>query len=209
MNLLLIDGQPARLDAVGALVKGSFAGAAMVAASDLGEALEKARWAPRFDLAVLDPGLPGCSGNDALLCLRREFPALRILVISSNDGLDGVIEALQAGAAGYALRTLQTLELAAVIRFVAEGGMYVPPGVLADAVTRTPAGGHHDRRPTGRQIEVLRLVAKGLGNKQIARTLAITEGTVKQHMHHLCTMFGVSTRRDALGAAARHGVRLD
>ena len=207
MHLLLVDGQPARLDALGALVKGSFAGACVVAAAGLGEALEKARRMPHIDLVLLDPGLPGCLANDALLGLRAEFPGLRVLVISSRA--DCVVDVLQAGAAGYALKTLKLPELAAVIRFVAEGGRYIPPEALDNAATGVPAARHVDRRPTGRQLEVLKLVAKGLCNKQIARTLAISEGTVKQHVHNVCTMFGVSSRREALGAATRQGVRLD
>jgi two-component system nitrate/nitrite response regulator NarL len=209
MHLLLVDGQPARLDALGALVKGSFAGAGVVASSDLGEALEKARWAPPLDLGILDPDLPGCSGNDALRCLRREFPGLRVLVISEDDDRSRVAEALRAGASGYALRTLKMHELAAVIRFVAEGGRYVPPQLLEDDAASPPAPEPAHRRVTERQREVLRLAAKGYCNKKIARALAISEGTVKQHMHDVCSMLGVSSRFEAIGAAIRLGMQLD
>ena len=65
------------------------------------------------------------------------------------------------------------------------------------------------RKPTGRQLEVLKGVQKGLSNKQIARNLGISEGTVKQHMHDICAMLGVSSRLEARGAATRLGVRLD
>ena len=68
---------------------------------------------------------------------------------------------------------------------------------------------HRGPRPTGRQLEVLKGVQKGLSNKQIARNLGISEGTVKQHMHDICSMLGASSRLEALGAAMRIGVRLD
>ncbi|HEV8095453.1 MAG TPA: response regulator transcription factor [Burkholderiales bacterium] len=209
MHLLLVDGHPMALEALGALAKGSFAGACVDSASGLNEALEKARDAPRVDLVLLDPRLPGCSGIDALLRLRAEFPALRVLVVSGDEDGDRVIAAMEAGAAGYALKTIKLPELTAVIRFVAEGGTYIPPKVLREVASRPAAREHRSRRPTGRQLEVLKQVAKGLSNKQIARILGISEGTVKQHMHDVCAMFGVSSRLEALGAATRLGVRLD
>ena len=209
MHLLLVDGHPMALDSLGALAKGSFAGAFVDSAGGLSEAIEKARGAPRVDLVLLDPRLPGCAGIDALLRLRTEFPGLRVLVVSADEDGERVLAAMEAGAAGYALKTLKLPELAAVIRFVAEGGTYVPPKVLRDVVSRPATREHRGRRPTGRQVEVLKLVAKGLANKEIARTLAISEGTVKQHMHDVCTMFGVSSRLEALGAATRFGIRLD
>jgi DNA-binding NarL/FixJ family response regulator len=188
MHLLLVDGHPMALEAMGALAKGSFAGVCVDSASGLNEALEKARDAQRVDLVLLDPRLPGCSGDE--------------------DG-DRVMAAMEAGAAGYALKTIKLPELTAVIRFVAEGGTYVPPKVLRDVASRPAAREHRCRRPTGRQLEVLKQVARGLSNKQIARNLGISEGTVKQHMHDVCAMFGVSSRLEALGAATRLGVRLD
>ena len=209
MHLLLVDGHPIALETLGSLAKGSFADACVHSASGLDEAFEKARAVPPVDLVVLDPRLPGCSGLDALVRIRTAFPGLRVLVVSGDDDGDHVLAAMDAGAAGYALKTFRLPELTAVIRFVAEGGTYVPPGVLREVATRPAVREHRSRRPTGRQLEVLKGVQKGLSNKQIARILGISEGTVKQHMHDICALLGVSSRLEALGATLRLGVRLD
>ena len=208
MHLLLVDGHPVALETLGAVARGSFAGPSVDAANGLNEAFDKLRGAPP-DLVVLDPRLPGYAGLDALVRIRSEFPRVRVLVVSGDDDSDRILAALEAGAAGYALKTLQLPELAAVIRFVAEGGMYVPPKALRDATLRPAAREQRARRPTGRQLEILKGVQKGQSNKQIARELNISEGTVKQHMHDICSMLGVSSRLEALGAATRLGVRLD
>ena len=209
MHLLLVDGHPVALETLGMIAKGSFAAPCVDAASGLGEAFEKLRGAPPVDLVVLDPRLPGYAGLDALVRIRAEFPGQRVLVVSGDEDGERVLAAMEAGAAGYALKTFQLSELAAVIRFVAEGGTYVPPKVLRDVAQRPAAREHRARKPTGRQIEILRGVQKGQSNKLIARELGISEGTVKQHMHDICAMFGVSSRLEALGAATRLGVRLD
>jgi DNA-binding NarL/FixJ family response regulator len=208
MHLLLVDGHPVALQTLDAIAKGSFAGASVDSASELAEALERARSTPPVDLVVLDPRLPGYSGLDALVRIRTECPGVRVLVVSGEEDGDRVLAAMDAGAAGYALKTFQVPELTAVIRFVAEGGTYVPPKALRDVALR-PAREHRVRRPTGRQLEVLKGVQKGLSNKQIARNLGISEGTVKQHMHDICAMLGATSRLEALGAATRLGVRLD
>ena len=209
MHLLLVDGHPIALETLGSLAKGSFAGACVDSASGLDEAFEKARAAPPVDLVVLDPRLPGCSGLDALVRIRTEFPGLRVLVVSGDEDGDRVAAAMAAGAAGYALKTFRLPELTAVIKFVAEGNTYIPPKVLRDVVARPGVPEHRPRRLTSRQLEVLKGVQKGLSNKQIARVLGISEGTVKQHMHDICALLGASTRLEALGAALRLGVRLD
>ena len=208
MHLLLVDGHPVALQTLDTIAKGSFARASVDSASGLAEALERARSAPPVDLMVLDPRLPGYSGLDALVRVRTECPGVRVLVVSGEEDGDRVLAAMDAGAAGYALKTFQVPELTAVIRFVAEGGTYVPPKALRDVASR-PTREHRVRRPTGRQLEVLKGVQKGLSNKQIARNLGISEGTVKQHMHDICAMLGATSRLEALGAATRLGVRLD
>ena len=209
MHLLLVDGHPIALETLGAVARGSFAGVCVDSASGLDEAFEKARAVPPVDLVVLDPRLPGCSGLDALVRIRTAFPGLRVLVVSGDDDGDHVHAAMQAGAAGYALKTFRLPQLTAVIKFVAEGNEYVPPKAFKDMAARPALREHRPRKPTGRQLEVLKGVQKGLSNKQIARLLGISEGTVKQHMHDICAMLGVSSRLEALGAALRLGVRLD
>jgi DNA-binding NarL/FixJ family response regulator len=209
MHLLLVDGHPVALETLGTVAKGSFSGPCVDAASGLSEAFEKLRATPPIDLVILDPRLPGYTGLDALVRIRTEFPGQRVLVVSGDEGGDRVLAAMEAGAAGYALKTFQLPELGAVMRFVAEGFSYIPPKALRDVALRPSSREHRARKPTGRQIEILRGVQKGQSNKQIARALGISEGTVKQHMHDICAMLGVSSRLEALGAATRLGVRLD
>ena len=207
MDVLLVDDHPTVLETLGALMRHAFGDVHLRTASSLPEALQQARAAERLDLVLLDLGLPGCSGIDSLLRFRTEFPSIRVLVVSAEDHPQRVTAALEAGAAGYVPKRFPPLAIAAAIRLVAEGGTYIPPGAI-EPVRPAPA----DRNLLGlteREYAVLRLVAQGLNNKDIARELDIAEGTVKQHLQNLFRTLGVSSRVEALVLAARRGFRLE
>lgn len=206
MHVLLIDRDGAAREALGAAIRGSIMGVRLEVACTLEDALSRAAANPPFELAILH-AWARCHVQSALRRLHDAFPGLPVLVLSADDPDEKVIGAIRAGAAGYATRALEGAALASVVRFVAEGGTYVPPRVIRNVVLAArEADGH---RLSERQVEVLRLVARGFNNKEIARELAITEGTVKQHVHHVCSLFGVSSRMDALRRASQRGMRFD
>jgi DNA-binding NarL/FixJ family response regulator len=144
--------------------------------------------------------VPGCSGMDALTAFRQAFPQARVVVVSANEDRASVVGALEAGAAGYVPKTHAPPLVAAALRVVAEGGTYVPPQALQEGERQAL---------TARQLDVLRLMARGLGNREIAQQLRIAKDTVKQHAKALYAALGVASREQAGPAAQRRGIKLD
>lgn len=174
--------------------------------------MQQAREAGRLDLVLLDLGLPGCTGIDSLLRFRREFPAIRVLVVSADADPACVRAALEAGAAGYVPKAFPPLAIAAAIRLVAEGGTYIPSAALEPSPSTPPAparAGRHALGLTEREFDVLRLLAQGLNHKDMARELEIAESSVKAHVQEIFRALGVRSRVEALVAAARRGIRFD
>ena len=155
----------------------------------------------RPNLVLMDVRLPGMSGADAVAAITKEFPDACILMLSTHSGEDEVYRSLQAGARGYILKSAMREELLRAIRQVREGKHYVDPVVaplLAEHLTHRPL--------TGRELEVLKMVAKGMSNKEIAAALNITEVTVKLHVSHVLEKLNVKDRTEAATAALKKGI---
>lgn len=159
----------------------------------------------RPDVAIVDLRLPVLDGGAAIAAVRKEWPAARILVLTTFDGEDDVHKALQAGARGYLLKRMARHELIAAIRAVHEGRRWVPAEIaerLADSVAASEL--------TERELDVLRLIVAGLHNHDIGEALSISEKTVKTHVTHILGKLGVDARSQAINVALRRGlVRLD
>lgn len=154
------------------------------------------------DLVLVDLRMPGMSGVEALSALRDGFPDAKVAVVSAWEERAEIIQALSAGVHGYIPKSLSSNEIAAAIRQVLDGQIYVPvalgrrePGVAADA--SVPAAPGSDKL-TGRQREVLKELLKGQASKEIARSLDIAEGTVKIHLAAIYRALGVRTRAEAI-----------
>lgn len=208
MNVLLVDDRAMVLGTLAAVTSQAFEGVTLRVASSLEHAVQEAREADQLDLVLLDLSLPGCEGIDALVRFRAEFPALRVLVFSARDHNETVTAALEAGAVGYLPKTLSLPAIAAAIRLLGEGGTYVPPGALRHSATAIDAPKSLPRL-TERETEVMRMLARGLSNRDIANELDIAESTVKQHMYSVFRALGVSSRVEAIVCMARLGIRLD
>ena len=173
-------------------------------AADAAQAVELARrLRPR--VVLMDLVLPQRDGVDAIRELRSALPQVRVLVLSSFVDDARVFAALQAGAAGYLLKDLQPEALAEAIRQVDRGLPALHPQVAARLV-------HHAVEPAGladftpRERDVLRLLADGFANKEIARKLGISEKTVKTHVSNILPKLGVQDRTQAALAAVRRGL---
>jgi DNA-binding NarL/FixJ family response regulator len=154
-------------------------------------------------IVIMDVRLPGMSGADASAAIIREFPGARILMLSTHAGEEEIYRALQAGARGYVLKSTVREELLHAIREVSEGRRFLDPvvaPVLAERMSH--------RSLTSRELEVLRMVVKGLGNKEIANTLNLSETTVKLHVSHVLAKLNVEDRTQAATAAIRRGIIL-
>lgn len=204
MDFLLVDDHPMIHETLAAAVRSLVPDARIHTENDLAGALSRARELRDLELVLLDLGLPGCSGIDALLRVRKALPRVRIVIISASEDAESVRSALDAGAVGYVPKTSQPRVLTEALRLILDGGIYVPPQGAGAAPRRLASLG--DLGLTQRQADVLRLLAKGLSNSEIARRLDISGNTVKQHAHSAYRHLGISSRTEAMALLARLGI---
>ncbi len=152
-------------------------------------------------VVMMDLRLPGMSGTETAAELLSEFPEAAVLMLSTHSEEEEIYRALQAGARGYVLKSVMREELLRAIRAVHAGRRYVDPTAAALLAARVS-----HRALTGRELEILRMVAKGLGNKEIAAALNIAEVTVKLHVSHVLEKLGVRDRTEAATAALQRGI---
>lgn len=159
------------------------------------------------DLTILDLNMKGCSGVEILSTFKDEDPSRRIVVLTVSDSGKDLTACIQAGADGYFLKDMEPEEFLKSIRRALEGQTVVDASMLAFLTTtlRAKMSSTLEERPTltGREAEVLDLIAKGCTNKVIARRLDITEGTVKGHVKHLLKKLGCRSRVEAAVWAAQ------
>jgi DNA-binding NarL/FixJ family response regulator len=153
----------------------------------------------RPDVVLMDLQMPDLSGTDAIRTIRAAAPEIRILVLSSFATDGDVRQAIEAGASSYLLKDAPRQALFDAVRATARGEMVLTPTVAASLMQqlRAPAA----EALSGREQEVLELVAKGYSNKQIAKALGIGEATVKTHLIHIFGKLGVSDRTAAVTTA--------
>jgi two-component system NarL family response regulator len=152
-------------------------------------------------LVIMDVRLPGSSGAEATAAILQGFPDARVLMLSTHSGEEEVFRALQSGARGYILKSAIREELLRAIRDVSAGRRYIDPAVAPLLAARVS-----HRSLTSRELEVLRMVAKGLGNKEIAAALSIAEVTVKLHVSHVLDKLQVKDRTEAATVALQRGI---
>ena len=207
MRALVIDDHPLIQEIVPAVLARALGEVAVATESTLEAGIARAARDDIPELVVLDLGLPGCQGLDALARFRSKFPEIPLVVLSCTCDRDLIVAALEAGAAGYIPKTSKPDVMIAAIKVVVAGGRYVPPEALEDAADKARPAPRSTvaLELTRRQEQVLRLILKGHNNERIAAELSIASNTVKQHVHAIFTALGVSTRAEAVIAATRHG----
>lgn len=155
----------------------------------------------RPDVTLMDFRLPGTNGIDTLISIRGEFPQARIVMLTTSDSDGEIRRAMQAGAAGYILKSMPKNELLGVIRTVHAGRRYLP---LEVAARLSEHFGEDDL--TSRELQVLQLIRDGHRNKQIADQLAIAETTVNFHIKNLVEKLQANDRTHAVTIAVRRGL---
>ena len=155
----------------------------------------------RPDVALIDLGLPLLDGIGAMEAIRSEFPGSRFIALTVYQGDEDIHRALQAGAQAYLLKNAPSSQLVAAIRAVHAGLRKIPPEVASLVSDRGPGPGL-----TAREIEVLRLVAKGRTNLEIAEELRITRGTAKWFVSSILSKLGVDDRTEAVTMALERGI---
>jgi DNA-binding NarL/FixJ family response regulator len=156
------------------------------------------------DVVLMDLRMPGTDGVAATARLRKTRPQARVLVLTTSDSGADILRAVEAGATGYVLKDAPREEIYGAIRAAAEGKPLLAPDVAAHIVERVrwPS----EEGLSGREVEVLEVVARGKGNKEIARTLWISEATVKSHLLHVYEKLGAADRASAVAVAMQRGI---
>jgi DNA-binding NarL/FixJ family response regulator len=153
------------------------------------------------DVTLMDLRMPNMSGVDAVAQIRHDFPAARIIVLTTFDGDEDIYRALQAGARAYLLKGMFGDELMEAIRAVHAGKSRIPAAVAERLANRMGSPGL-----TTRELDVLRLIVGGKSNKEIGEGLNISEATVKTHINNILSKLGVTDRTQATTMALQRGI---
>jgi len=200
ITVLAVDDHPLLLDGIGAALTDQPDMELVAVASDGRLAIEAYR-RHRPDVTLMDLQMPGIGGLEALQTIRAEFPEARIVVLTTYRGDVQVISALKSGAAGFLLKGMLRKDLRDTIRAVHAGKRVIPPDVAVELAEH--AG---DGVISAREIEVLKCVARGESNNEIAVHLHIAETTVKAHMKNILLKLDAKDRTHAVMVALKRGI---
>ena len=214
MQFLIVDDHSIVTMALGMLLK-DFDGQdnSVYTANSKDEALALAdQYGDTADLMILDLSMPGVEGTSLMETIVERHPTMKILVMSGLTDQHSIVKVLQMGAAGFIPKSLDAALLTAAIRFVLNGGVYIPVKLLAEAQRTSLLTNRDMQRPnvetvhlTERQKDVLALLAKGAPIKRICKELNLSEGTVKTHVTAIYRAFNATNRTEAVLEARRHG----
>jgi DNA-binding NarL/FixJ family response regulator len=158
------------------------------------------------DVALLDLQLPGEDGLEGIGRILGSHPKVRIVMFTAHDADEYVFAAIKAGARGYVLKGSPAQELVRAIRQVHAGDSYLSPAIGATLARQVATPRRGGGLLTGRELAVLRLVAAGQSNQQVAESLGITERTVKFHVTAIFNKLGADNRAQAVALASRRGL---
>jgi DNA-binding NarL/FixJ family response regulator len=173
----------------------------VIATASSGDAALEALAKTAADVMLLDLRMPGLSGVKTIQEIRRAGHLIRIIVLTSFETDEDIYRAIQAGAQGYLLKDTSLKEMIEAIKSVHSGKRYIPRDIAARLAERMMRA-----ELTARELEILRLLAKGLTNKQLGKVLSISENTVKNHVNSVIEKLEVSDRTEASTTAIQRGI---
>ena len=215
VRALVVDDHPLIQDAVSDVLRRLEPQVVIDAAGDCERGLDLAAHGMEPDLVLLDLNLPGLSGIPALKLWRRRYPGIPVVVLSAATDQQTVLAAIGAGAAGFIPKSASNAVMLNALRLVLAGGRYLPPEVLSrsGAHELTPSRARQGTKLSvetvglsGRQAEVLKLIASGASNKVICRELGLAERTVKAHVTAVFRALKVTSRTQAAIEASKLGL---
>ncbi len=199
IRVLVVDDHPLLRDGISALIDGQGDIELCGEASSGAEALDRYREL-RPDVTLMDLQMPGMNGFDAVVAIREEFPQARIIVLTNYQGDVPARALLRAGASGYLLKSGVRTQLLEAVRRVHSGSTYVQSEILED-FEQHPVSEHLN----GREIAIMRMVAQGLTNKEIARGIGVSTETVKVALKNVFFKLDATDRTEAAITATRRG----
>ncbi|MCB1571306.1 MAG: response regulator transcription factor [Dokdonella sp.] len=200
IRILIVDDHPLLREGIAAVIEGQPDMQLVAEAINGEEAIDLFR-AHLPDVTLMDLQMPKMNGIDAIRSIRADFPAARIVVLTTYHGDVQALRAFKAGASGYLLKSMLRKELIETIRHVAGGGRRIPAEIAMEIATYASGDSLSDR-----EIEVLRCVADGNANKRVALLLGISEETVKAHMKSILSKLDASDRTHAVTIALKRGI---
>lgn len=210
MKILLCDDQAVIRDGLEMLLTLEKDFQVVGTAQDGAEAVELAAQ-KQPDLILMDLKMPGTNGIEATRQIRARFPEMKILVLTTYDDDEWVFDAIRAGASGYLLKDTPRQKIIEAIRGTMEGKSFVDPAIAGKLMNQVAS---NQKQPTSllveklteRELDVLRLIAKGFNNSDIAGQLHLSEGTVRNHVSAILEKLSVSDRTQAAVIAIQHGL---
>lgn len=200
IRVMSVDDHPLMHEGIAALINSQADMILIVEASNGRGAFEKFR-EHQPDVTLMDLRLPDGSGIDAMTAILDEFPKARIIILTMFEGDVEIQRALKAGARAYLLKTMPPKELVETIRRVHAGKKFIPPEIAANLAEH-----YSNDELTPREVEVLRHIAEGNRNRDIAELLFISEETVKVHIKHIMDKLDANDRTQAVSIAIRRGI---
>lgn len=217
IKLLLVDDQTLFVESLKTVLKTRAKDMTVIGVANDGPAALAMVAVEQPDIILMDVRMPGMNGVETTRQIKEKYPLIKVLMLTTFDDDDYVVEALKLGAVGYLLKDMPPAELIKAIREVHEGGVLISPKVAAKIVDKlvNPVKGRSPNSEqnslanelSNREKEVLRLLAQGLDNKEIAARLFIAEQTVKNHVSVIYSKLGVHDRVQALRKADEIGIK--
>jgi len=201
IRLLIVDDHPIVRDGLVSILHEGEPDLEVVGEAGDGKEAVEAWRTLRPSVTIMDLQLPGQSGVEAIKAIRREDPEARILVLTTFDGDADIQRALEAGARGYLLKSVRRAILIEAVRAVNAGRRYLPPATAARLVEAMES-----ERLTPRELDVLKLLAEGQRNREIADALGLAEPTVKIHVNNLLRKLQAKDRTEAAVIALKRGL---
>jgi len=200
IRILCVDDHPLVHEGIATVIRNQPDMTLIAEAFNGRDALQKFR-EHQPDVTLLDLRLPDMSGIDTMIAIRNEFPEARAIILTTFEGDAEIHRALAAGARAYVLKSMPPKELVEVIRKVHAGKKPIAPQIAAQLAEH-----YGDESLTQREIDVLRQIAGGNRNRDIAEKLFISEETVKVHIKHVMEKLGASDRTQAVAIGVRRGI---